>query len=107
MSTSEQLRDWACGLLPFEAAADLIITGVNGRLLDGPWIRHDGYHAWFDADIAAAECGSLSGGERRVLEIATSLVSSDHPVDLGDALTGLDRTNLDLVLAALAHAGGR
>lgn len=104
---STQLRQWAHGLLTFEAAADLIVTGANGRLLDGPWIRHDGNGTWFDADIAAAECGSLSGGERRVLEIATSLVSGDHPVDLGDAVTGLDRANLDLVLAALAHAGGR
>lgn len=102
-----QLRQWARGLLTLEAAVDLIIAGVNGRLLDGPWICHEENRTWFDADIAAAECGSLSGDERRVLEIATSLVSSDHPVDLSDAVTGLDDTNLDLVLAALAHAGGR
>lgn len=106
MSTSEKLRDWASGLLCLEAAVDLITVAVSGRLLDGPWVRHEGSRTWFDADVAAVEGGYLSGGERRVLAIATSLASSDHPIDLSDAIGGLDDTNLDLVLRALAHAGG-
>lgn len=107
MSAASHLRTWAAGLLPLEAAIELIIAGVNGRLLDGPWIRCDEHLTWFDPDIAAAENGHLSGGERRVLAIATSLASRDHPVDLGDAITGVDHTNVNLVLTALAHASGR
>lgn len=107
MSTADQLRHWACGLLPLEAAVELLIASANGRLLAGPWIRQDAYSTWFDPDTAAAERGHLSGGERRALGIATSLTSSAHPVDLSDAITGLDDINLDLVLRALAHAGGR
>ena len=49
--------------------------------------------------------GALSGGERRFLLLAASLVE-DVPVVLGDVVPGLDRVNLDLVLAAVAHAGG-
>lgn len=101
------LRTWARGLLPAEAAVELLINALGGRLLDGPWVRQDDLGRWwFDTKAAAAEAGVLSGGERRVLAIAVSLVDSDRPVDLGDAVTGLDTATLLTVLAALAHAGG-
>lgn len=101
------LRRWARGLLPAEAAVELIIDAVGGRLRDGPWVRQDDLgRLYLDSAVAAAEGGGLSGGERRVLAIATSLLSGDHPVDLGDAVTGLDHDALECVLAALAHAGG-
>lgn len=111
MSTQDDragaLRRWARGDLALEAAVELLTTTLGGRLLDGPWIRQDGTGGfWFDPDVAAAEAGVLSSGERRVLEIATSLVSPEHPVDLGDAITGLDPHVLDAVLRALGHAGG-
>lgn len=102
------LREWAHGDLALEAAVALLATPLGGRLLDGPWIRRsgtDGY--WFDPDVAAAEAGVLSGGERRVLALTTSLMSPEHPVDLGDAITGLDPHVLDAVLRALGHAGGQ
>lgn len=106
-SIADDLRAWARGLLPLEAAVGLLIDVGNGALLDGPWVRRDrDGRPWFDADVAAVENGYLSGGERRVLAIATSLVGSDHPVDLGDAVTGLDPDALRLVLAALSYAGG-
>ncbi|WP_129656307.1 hypothetical protein [Rothia halotolerans] len=101
------LRAWARGLLPLEAAVELLITALDGRLLDGPWIRKDEQgRVWFDPDVAAAEDGHLSGGERRILAVATSLAGEEHPVDLGDAITGLDHDELRLVLWAAAHAGG-
>lgn len=101
------LREWARGDLALEAAGELLANALSGRLLDGPWIRRSGTGGcWFDPDIAAAEAGVLSGGERRVLAIATSLASSEHPVNLGDAITGLDPHVLDAVLRALGHAGG-
>lgn len=102
------LRDWARGDLALEAAVELITTALDGRQLVGPWVRQDeAGHLWFDADVAESEQGHLSGGEKRVLAIATSLASSDHPVDLGDAICGLDPDALDAVLEVLAHAGGQ
>ncbi|MUN53920.1 hypothetical protein GMA10_01530 [Kocuria koreensis] len=108
MTTSaDDLRAWARGLLPLEAAVELLVTACGGALLAGPWIRRDnGGQLWFDPTVAEAEGGYLSGGERRVLDIATSLASGEHPVDLSDALTDLDRDVAQAVLAAVAHASG-
>lgn len=104
---ADSLRTWANGSRPAEAAVKLIVSALDGRLLDGPWIRTDDQiRTWFDPVTATAEAGYLSGGEQRVLSVATSLVSDDHPVDLGDVITGLDLGELRLVLRALAHAGG-
>ncbi len=101
------LRCWARGDLALEAAVELITTALDGRLFSDPWVRQDeAGRLWFDPAVAEADQGHLSGGERRVLAIATSLASSDHPVDIGDAITGLDPDALDAVLEALAHAGG-
>lgn len=99
---------WTEGMRGHRAAVELLVGVMGGRLLHGPWIRpgDPGLH-WLDADLAQEHGGVLSGGERRVLDIACSLVSSDHPVDLGDAITGLDPDTLRCVLAALAHAGGQ
>lgn len=47
-----------------------------------------------------------SGGEQQILRITASLAEG-VPVDLRDALTGLDEANLDLVATAVLHAGGR
>lgn len=102
----EALRSWARGLLALEAAVELLATGLNGWLLSGPWVRQEETGGtWFDPDTAAVETGALSGGERRVLAIATSLAGPEHPVDLSDAITGLDPHALDAVLDALALAG--
>ncbi|WP_313420557.1 hypothetical protein [Brevibacterium casei] len=104
---ADSLRTWANGSRPAEAAVELIVSALDGRLLDGPWIRTDNRgRTWFDPHVATAEASYLSGGERRVLSVATSLVSDDHPVDLGDAIPGLDLDEIRLVLNALAHSGG-
>jgi hypothetical protein len=46
-----------------------------------------------------------SGSERRMLRIAASLADG-IPVDLRDALTGLDARNTDLVRDAVTRATG-
>lgn len=100
------LRRWAEGITCDSAAVELLIAFNGGTLLNGPWIRrsnHGGY--WFDAETAAAE-GALSGGENRVLRVAMSLVSSDHPADLGDVLTGIDPTAFSLIIQAMGRAFG-
>lgn len=105
---TEGLRQWARGLYTTEAAAELIIRALHGKLLHGEWIkpRPGGY--WFDATTAvAAGAGDyLSGGEHRLLRIAASLASDDVTLSLSETLPGLDTSQLKLVLAAVSHASG-
>ncbi|MGW2136900.1 hypothetical protein ACWCW2_12910 [Streptomyces sp. NPDC001773] len=50
---------------------------------------------------------SASSGELRILFIAASLADTAARIPLGDAVSGLDTTNLALVLQAIAVANGR
>jgi hypothetical protein len=61
----------------------------------------------FEAAARALEAGALpcSGGEGRVLRIAAS-IAGGVPVDLGEAVTGLDENNAVLAAAAVLHAAG-
>ena len=108
---ADRLRPWATGSLPLAAAVELLIRAFDGRFArhEQPWIRIEanGY-AWLDDHALAAGLGRLSGGERRVLSIVAALAdtSGNRRIDLADAITEIDRTHLDLVLAALAHAAG-
>lgn len=106
-SRAERLRAWAEGLRPLESAAWLLTHALRGSLLTGPWVRETPARLlYIDPDVAVSEGGYLSGGERRVLAIVTSLVSDSHPVDLGDAITGVDPSTAEQILAALTHAAG-
>ena len=111
------LRNCAAGLYPLEAGTELLIS--NGTFLHrddftGRFIDHgtsDGTPmtaiAW-DAAITALSTGGLpcSGGERRILRLSASL-AADIPVDLSDAVTGLDDRNTALLLTAIRHATGK
>lgn len=102
----EGLRHWAETTCE-QAAVELLIGFHGGHLLDGPWVRRTGTGSWwFDPEVAGRECGYLSGGQRRVLAVASSLVSSEHPVDLGDAITGIDPQAFVLVAQAVGQAYG-
>ncbi|MGW4605568.1 hypothetical protein ACWENS_20120 [Streptomyces sp. NPDC004532] len=59
--------------------------------------------------VQALEAKELpaSSGELRILVIAASLADAAARIPLGDAVSGLDATNLDRVLAAIAAANGR
>ena len=61
----------------------------------------------FVAAAGALEAGVLpcSGGEGRVLRIAAS-IAAGVPVDLREAVTGLDENNAVLAAAAVLHAAG-
>ncbi|WP_068265093.1 hypothetical protein [Janibacter limosus] len=104
---AEGLRAWAEGMYTLTAAAELLIR-CGDPLLSGPWVEHDVQRGryWFNTKTVAEESGYLSGGERRVLDIAAALAVDDRPVALGEAVSGLDRKHLELVLAAIAHAAG-
>ncbi len=114
------LRACAAGLYPLEAGAGLLIAHDvflrRGDFTDR-FIRHgisitDGATEMaeidWDAAITALEAGELprSGGERRILRLAASLAAG-VPVNLRDALTGLDDRNLALALSSFAHASGQ
>ena len=61
----------------------------------------------FEAAARALEVGALpcSGGEGRVVRIAAS-IAGGVPVDLGEAVTGLDENIAVLAAAAVLHAAG-
>lgn len=115
MTTHEdELRAYAKGTYTEEAAVELLIRGFGGVFAKpgNPWVHKagtspEGYltTAWVDWDTLADEVGPLSGGERRYLLIASSLAGA-NPVMLSDVLPGLDRKNIELVLAAVSHANG-
>lgn len=105
ITRADGLRNWAAGSHAYTAAAELLIR--RAFLLNGPWVEYnaDRQWWWFNAEQVHALSGELSGGERRLLSIAASLCD-EFPIQLGDAVQGLDRENLSLVLAAIAHAAG-
>lgn len=58
---AEQLRGWAAGMYGTEAAVELLIRAVDGRLLTGPWIRNEDGAVWFEP-AGIDQAGYLSGG---------------------------------------------
>lgn len=107
----DALRAWAKGIYPTEAATELLIRSNAARQGD-PWVQPGDVpdRWWVDFEALARvlnEGSHHSGGERRLLSIAASLGGcTPDGFDLGDALPGLDREHLALVVAAVAHAGG-
>ena len=84
-------------------AAGLIDIALDGDAADGgPWAAV----LWGDLD-RALRTGRLTGssGELRLLRAAASLADG-QPVDLADVTAGVDREQLTLLLAAVAHAAG-
>lgn len=114
VDAADDLRAWAKGMYTTEAAVELLIRGFNGRFADVgyPWIQlNDQGGYWVDLEAIPGNVGVLSSGERAYLLIAASigLGGSDGDsvaVNLSDALPSLGRQQLDLVLAAVAHASG-
>jgi hypothetical protein len=110
------LRACAAGLYPLEAGVGLLIA--NGTFLrrsdfTSRFILHgtssDTHMAAVDWDAAttALAAGELpcSRGEQRSLLLAAGLADG-IPVDLRDAITGIDQHNAHLFLAAIRHASG-
>ncbi|MGI8457474.1 MAG: hypothetical protein ACR2LI_05125 [Propionibacteriaceae bacterium] len=105
------LRAWASGSYGDEAAVELLIRSFDGRFaLPGwPWVapRERPGEYWLDAEAINQATGQLSGGEQRVLAVVAALADS-QPLErnLADVISGVDRNNQTLILAALSHAGG-
>src|SRR5699024_1753111 len=102
---ADRLRAWAKGAYPVEAGVELLSRQSKAVYDGAPWINDDGDRAWLDVEALLAGTGAWSGGEKRVVAIAASLIG-DERVTLSDEVSGLDRPSLALVLAAIAHANG-
>ena len=108
---SEDLRAWARGIYPLEAAVELLTRWNDGRFAgpEYPWIQPtaEGRHGWWvDAEgITDDALAAYSGGEQRILRIVGSLAGGT-PAHLDEVLSGNDRDATALVLAAVAHAAG-
>lgn len=103
------LRSWAQGVLPVEAATELLLRAFGGRIARAgyPWVRGTvGHENWLDWEqMTGPNLDPYSGGERRLLRVAASL-GGGLGIDLAEAATGLDPAGIDLVLAAVAHSAG-
>lgn len=108
MDRFEELRAWAKGSYPVEAATELLIRAFEGRFAGAgyEWMQEteDG-DLYIEFEAIPTHIGGLSGGEKRFLMLVSSL-AGESLVSLGDVLPGLDRELMNLVLAAVAHAAG-
>lgn len=112
---AEGLRAWAKGLYPLEAATELLIRGGFAQKwrpwvhpCDDDWTDRQGWH-YIDFEHLPEHIGGASGGERRFLLFAASLSDRcdlGERERLGDLVSGLDRSKVRLMLAAVAHAAG-
>ena len=114
------LRACAAGLYPLEAGVALLAGNetflrrddFTSRFITAGTSISDGTTLMAAIDWAAAiaslHTGELpcSGGERRVLKLASSLAGG-IPVDLRDAVTGLDEGNIARLVTAILHASGK
>jgi hypothetical protein len=112
------VRAGAAGLYSLEAACELVISA--GWLHRGDFTRFistgtsltDGTtemaHIDWQAVITSRDTGHLpcSSGENRILRLAAS-IAAGIPVDLNDALSGLDQASISLVARAIRHANGQ
>ena len=115
----DALRAHAAGLHPDEAGTELLIC--HGDILlreDFTGFVHTGTSIsdgttlmasidW-DAAITALDGGLLpcSSGERHMLRLAAS-IAAGVPVNLSDALTGIDHRNARLLTTAVLRANGQ
>lgn len=111
------LQACASGLYPLEAGVALLAS--SGAFLHrsdfaSRFIEHGTSNGiemaaidW-EAAAAALDGGGLpcSAGERRILFLSASLAAG-IPVDLRDAVTGLDDSNIQKLVTAILHASGK
>ena len=112
------VRAGAAGLYSLEAACELVIGSG--------WLHRDDFssfvstvtsitnavtglaHIDWQAVISSRDAGLLpcGSGENRILRPAAS-IAVGIPVDLNDALSGLDQSSIALVVRAVRHANGQ
>jgi hypothetical protein len=115
---ADAVRAGAAGLYSLEAACELVIS--TGWLHRDDFTRFvstvtsitDGVtelaHIDWQSVIRSRDAGLLpcSTGENQTLRLAAS-IADGIPVDLHDALSGLDQASISLVVRAARHANGQ
>lgn len=105
------LREWpAVAYGPdaayISAAVELVIAAFDGSLADPgwPWVRESDMFGvfWLDPDPMADFDGEA--GELRLLPVVEALLGGRRVLDLVQLLAGLDRSTVELVVAAFAAA---
>jgi hypothetical protein len=113
-AVSAALRAHAAGIYPDEAGTELLIShGGFLRRHDFAAFVHAGTGisygitpmAWIDWDAAITAQLPISGGERRILQLAAS-IAGGTPASLRESIPGLDNRNLEPVITAIRHAAG-
>jgi len=107
----DAVRRWAMGVYPVEAGAELLIRHGKAIREGVPWLRDVGSGRGprmvaIGPETLWVESRGWSDSERRIVNLAISLIDSEVMVNLKDAVYGLDSRSLQLVLAAMAHAAG-
>jgi hypothetical protein len=110
---ASELRNWARGAPWAQAAVELLVKGVRGRLVyrGAPWIQQLGtgadgrLYARIDPEKLIGQAGPLSSGERLVAKVVANLLDDETLVPLGD-LGRLDPGEARIVLGALRQAAG-
>ena len=114
------LHACAAGIYPPEAGVALLISNgtflhredFTSRFITAGTSISDGTTPMADIDwpaaITALHAGELpcSGGERRIFQLSASLADG-IPVDLRDAVTSLDDSNVARLVTAILHGSGR
>ncbi len=115
---ADAVRAGAAGLYSLEAACDLVICAG--------WLHRDDFarfvstvtsitddvtelaHIDWQSAISSRDAGLLprGNGENQILRLAAS-IAAGIPVDLNDALCGLDQASISLVVRAVRHANGQ
>ncbi|MDR1441197.1 MAG: hypothetical protein LBJ02_02205 [Bifidobacteriaceae bacterium] len=112
-SLAGEVRNWAKGTYRAEAAVELLLTGMRGRLAyrGAPWIEPLGTdqagkaYARVNPAELVEQSGPLSSGERFVAKVVANLLDNQTLVPLAD-IARLDTSEARIVLGALRHAAG-
>lgn len=101
------LRNWARGTPQTAAAVEMLIRGFGGRYASGwPWIIIEDERRHVQFTDLVRDVDSLPPPARLYLRTAASIALNQKTVTVAELIGALDRTEMNLVLAAMAHAAG-
>ncbi|MCA4132900.1 hypothetical protein [Arthrobacter sp. M4] len=104
---SSELRAWATGDYCYEAAVEMLLRGFHGRFAQNinPWVCPDGLTGRTSVDFASIpyHIAGCSKVEQQFLLFAASLAEGIE-INLADVIPGLERAEVELILAAISHA---